>query len=140
MTNPISTPRMRRGVKVAQFIITVQVAFGLVGLVLVLVGFFSTFDGKLLPVLVYAAVVPALLGWLLSRWSSRRAFVRWVTIAVQVLVISLSMLDLVLYSTLTWGALFGRHALHWAVIVLLLLPQAGHWFDSSRLHEGEDQR
>ncbi|AQZ66996.1 unnamed protein product [[Actinomadura] parvosata subsp. kistnae] len=123
---------MPRTLKVAQFIITLQVAFGLVGLALVLVGFFSTFDWRLLPVLVYAALVPALLGWLLSRWSSRRAFLRWAIIAVQVLVIGVTMLDLVLHSTVTWGAVFGSRMLGWAVIVLLLLPQAGRWFNASR--------
>lgn len=118
--------------KAAQFIITLEVAFGLVGLAFTLAGFFSTFDWGILPALIYAAGSIALFGWLLSRWSSRRMYLRWAIIAVHLLVIGASILDLARFSTVTWNAVFGYQILSWAVIVLLLLPSAGRWFSESR--------
>lgn len=118
--------------KAAQLIITLEVAFGLVGLAITLAGFFSTFDGGILPALIYAAVRVALLGWLLSRWSSRRKYLRWAIIAAHLLEIGATILDRVLFSTVTWNAVFGTNFLTWAVIVLLLLPSAGRWFSESR--------
>ncbi|TMR22380.1 hypothetical protein ETD86_11825 [Nonomuraea turkmeniaca] len=123
---------MTPSLKAAQFIITIEVAFGLVGLAITLAGFFSTFKWGLLPGLAYAAGSTALLGWLLSRWSSRRTYLRWAIIAAHLLVIGATTLDLALFSTLTRDAVFGTHILTWAVIVLLLLPSAGRWFSESR--------
>ncbi|MGR6924191.1 hypothetical protein ACU635_58845 [[Actinomadura] parvosata] len=123
---------MPRTLKVAQFIITVEVAFGLVGFALVLAGFFATFKWGILVPLLHAGGRVALLGWLLSRWSTRRVWLRWAIIGVELLEFGVSVLDLVQFSTVTWGALLGRHTLGWAVIVLLLLPQAGRWFNASR--------
>jgi hypothetical protein len=116
----------------AQFIITLEVVFGLIGLAITLGGFFFTFNWDVLPGLIYAAGSVTLLGWLLSRWSSRRKYLRWAIIVVHLLVIGASVLDLALFSTVTWKAVFGYHILTWAVIVLLLLPSAGRWFSESR--------
>ncbi|TMR98797.1 hypothetical protein [Nonomuraea basaltis] len=132
MTNTVKASPMPGTLKVAQFVITLEVAFGLVGLAITLAGFFSTFEWGILPALAYAAGSTALLGWLLSRWSSRRTFLRWAIIAVHLLTISATILDLALFSTVTWNAVFGAHILTWTVIVLLLLPSAGRWFSESR--------
>ncbi|MFI6744292.1 hypothetical protein ACIBI9_66525 [Nonomuraea sp. NPDC050451] len=107
-------------------------ALGLVGLAITLLGFFSTFDWGILPALIYVSGSTALLGWLLSRWSSRRMYLRWAIITVHLLTIGAAILDLALFSTVTWYAVFGSHILVWVVIVLLLLPPAGRWFSESR--------
>lgn len=110
--------------KVAQFIVTLEVAFGLVGLAVTMAGFFFAFDWGNLPALIHAAGSTALCGWLLGRWSSRRGYVRWTIIAVHLVMIGATVLD----ATVTWRAMVGQHVLTWAVIVLLLLPSAGRWF------------
>ncbi|MFB4272068.1 hypothetical protein [Nonomuraea sp. GTA35] len=107
-------------------------AFGLVALAITLAGFFSTFDAGILPVLVYVAGTVALLGWLLGRWSSRRKYVRWAIISVHLLQIGVTVLDLVLFSTVTWDAVLGSRLLTLVVIVPLLLSSAGRWFSESR--------
>ncbi|MET9248241.1 hypothetical protein [Nonomuraea sp. NPDC003709] len=132
MTNSVKAHRMPGTLKAAQFIITLEVAFGLVGLAITLAGFFSTFLWGILPGLIYVAGSTALLGWLLSRWSSRRTYLRWAIIAAHLLLIGAAILDLALFSTVTWKAVFGSHILAWAVIVLLFLPSAGRWFSESR--------
>ncbi|MFI7135042.1 hypothetical protein ACIBQ1_55915 [Nonomuraea sp. NPDC050153] len=118
--------------KAAQFIITLGVAFGLVGLALVLVAFFSTFEWGLLPGLAYAAGSTALLGWLLSRWSSRRTYLRWAIIAAHLLAIGATILDQALFSSVNWNVVFGAGIPVWAVVILLLLPSARRWFSESR--------
>ncbi|MEV4582726.1 hypothetical protein AB0K16_56890 [Nonomuraea jabiensis] len=132
MTNIVKARRMPGTLKAAQFIITLEVAFGLVGLAITLAAFFSTFQWGMLPALIYAVGSTALLGWLLSRWSSRRTYLRWVIIAAHLLLIGAAILDLALFSTVTWNAVFGSRILAWAVIVLLFLPSAGRWFSESR--------
>jgi hypothetical protein len=133
VTSTVKAYRMPGALKAAQFIITLEVAFGLVGLAITLAGFFSTFHWGILPALIYAVGRIALLGWLLSRWSSRRMYLRWAIIAVHLLEIGAAILDLALFSTATWNAVFGSHLLQWAVIILLLLPSAGRWFSESRV-------
>jgi hypothetical protein len=118
--------------KAVQFIITLEVAFGLVALAITLAGFFSTFDAGILPALVYVAGTVALLGWLLGRWPSRRKYIRWAIISVHLLQIGVTILDLVLYSTVTWDAVLSSRLLTSVVIVPLLLPSAGRWFSESR--------
>ncbi|MDX3104271.1 hypothetical protein [Nonomuraea angiospora] len=132
MANTVKAPAMPGTIKAAQFIITLDAAFCLVGLALTLVGFFSTFNSGILPALIYAAGRSALLGWLLSRWPSRRRYLRWVIVAAQSLVIGATVLDSALFSTVTWKAIFGSQLLTWAVIVLLLLPSAERWFNEPR--------
>ncbi|MEU6777632.1 hypothetical protein ABZ912_00410 [Nonomuraea angiospora] len=139
MANTVKAPRMPGTLKAAQFIITLEVAFGLVGLAITLAGFFATFHWGILLVLIYVAGSTALLGWLLSRWSSRRRYLRWAIIAVHLLLIGAAILDLALFSTVTWKAVFGYHILAWAVIVLLFLPSAGRWFSESRGRAGRRQ-
>ncbi|WP_101789146.1 hypothetical protein [Nonomuraea indica] len=132
MANTLKAPPMPGTLKAAQFIITVEVAFRLVGLAITLAGFFSTFNWDILPALIYVAGSAAVLGWLLSRWSSRRMYLRWATIAVHLLMVGATVLDLALFSAVTWSAMVGSHILTWTVIVLLLLPSAGRWFSESR--------
>ena len=133
MATTIKAHRVPGTLRAAQFIITLEVAFGLVGTAITLAGFFSTFGWGILPALIYAAGRVALLGWLLSRWSSRRMYLRWAIIAVHLLEIGATIIDLALFSTVTWNAVFGSHLLEWAVIVLLFLPSAGRWFSESRI-------
>ncbi|WP_431931680.1 hypothetical protein [Nonomuraea jabiensis] len=85
MTDIAKSYRMPGTLKAAQFIITLEVAFGLVGLAITLAGLFATFQWGILPALIYVAGSTGLLGWLLSRWSSRRTYLRWAIIAVHLL-------------------------------------------------------
>jgi hypothetical protein len=71
-------------VRTARFVLTIEVALSLVGLAIVTSAAFATFSGPLFLLLLYTASITALMGWLLSRWTSRKAWVRWGSIAVAV--------------------------------------------------------
>ncbi|KAB8188805.1 hypothetical protein FH608_042770 [Nonomuraea phyllanthi] len=57
---------------------------------------------------------------------------RWAIVAVHLSMIGATILDLALFSTVTWKALLGSHILAYAVIVLFLMPSAQRWFSKSR--------
>jgi hypothetical protein len=118
--------------KAARILITIQVAFGLVGTGLFLALFFSSFVWVYLLGLAFVAGSTALLGWLLSRWNSRRIYLRWSLVAMQVVPAGVEVVDMVLYSTVDWRSVVVGNSFGWVVVVLLLLPSAGRWFDKPR--------
>ncbi|GAA1747684.1 hypothetical protein [Nonomuraea bangladeshensis] len=118
--------------KAVRILITIQVAFGLVGAGLFLALFFSSFAWQYLLVLAFVAGSTALLGWLLSQWNSRRIYLRWSLVAMQVVPAGVEVVDMVLYSTVDWRSVAVGNSLGWVVVVLLLLPSAGRWFDKPR--------
>ncbi|MED7928752.1 hypothetical protein SMD20_31195 [Nonomuraea sp. LP-02] len=132
MANSVEAPPMSVTLKAARILITIQVAFGLVGAGLFLALFFSSFLWQYLPGLAYVAGSTALLGWLLSRWNSRRVYLRWSFVAMQVVPVGADVVDMILYSTVDWRSVVVGNSLGWAVVVLLLLPSAGRWFDKPR--------
>lgn len=118
--------------KAARILITIQVAFGLVGSGLFLALFFSSFVWVYLLGLAFVAGSTALLGWLLSRWNNRRIYLRWSLVAMQVVPAGVEVVDMVLYSTIDWRSVVVGNSFGWVVVVLLLLPSAGRWFDKPR--------
>lgn len=76
---------MPAAVKTAGFIMTLDVAFGLVGLAFPLVALAATFDVWVLLLLAYGAAVTALTGWVLARWPTRRRRLVWTAVALALL-------------------------------------------------------
>jgi hypothetical protein len=74
-------------VKTARFIMTLDVAFGLVGPAFPLVALAATFDVivLLLLLLAYSTAVTALTGWVLARWPTRRRRLVWTAVALELL-------------------------------------------------------
>lgn len=109
---------------------TLEVAFSLVGLAMMIGTAAVAFSVPFLLLILYAGSITALMGWLLSRWPSRRKFVRWGVIAVEVVAgggyLAMAALD----GDLGWINLLGPNTLlPLAVVVALLLPSAARWFD-----------
>jgi len=117
-------------VQAALILLGLQAAFSLVGAVFMVVGVIADFSGPRLLLLLCGMAIIGLMGWLMSRWRSRRKPVRWGAIAVEVAVscgyLVLAMVD----GELHWATLLGPGGLlPFSVVVLLLLPPAGRWFD-----------
>ncbi|MEU6723485.1 hypothetical protein ABZ917_07220 [Nonomuraea wenchangensis] len=132
MANSVEAPPMPVTLRAARVLITIQVAFGLVGTGLALALFFSSFLWQYLPGLAYLAGSTALLGWLLSRWNSRRVYLRWSFISMQVVTVGADVVDMTVFSTVDWRSVVIGNGFAWTVVVLLLLPSAGRWFDKPR--------
>ncbi|WP_433445607.1 hypothetical protein [Nonomuraea sp. CA-141351] len=77
MTEVIQAGRMPATARAARFIMTLEVAFSLVGLAIMIGVAATAFSAPFLLLFLYASSITALMGWLLSRWPSRRKFVRW---------------------------------------------------------------
>ncbi|GAA0930974.1 hypothetical protein [Nonomuraea longicatena] len=112
-------------VRTARFVLTIEVAFSLVGVAILTSAAFATFNGSLfLLLLLYTASITAVMGWLVSRWASRKAWVRWGAIAAAVASAggSLVMVEPGL-------VLAPRLLLPLVAVIALLTPPAGRWFD-----------
>ncbi|PZG16451.1 hypothetical protein [Nonomuraea aridisoli] len=108
---------------------TLQVAFGLVGLAVWVAAFASTFAWPILIVGVYAGGVTGLVGWFLHRWNGRTSMLRWAIVTTESVVVVASVCILAIDDELTWPRLIGPNTLFpLSVIVCLLLPAAGRWF------------
>ncbi|MEU4225339.1 hypothetical protein AB0F17_13665 [Nonomuraea sp. NPDC026600] len=131
MTDAIQAERMPAAMRAARFIMTLEVAFSLVGLA-IMIGTAAAFafSGPFLLMPLYSAVITALMGWLLSRWSSRRKPVRWGTIAVEVVAAGGYLIMTAIDGDLSWIKLIAPSTLFpLAVVVMLLTPSATRWFD-----------
>ncbi|TDD55844.1 hypothetical protein E1286_03630 [Nonomuraea terrae] len=69
---------------------TLQVAFGLVGLAFMVGAFAATSDRPLLLLGVYAAAAPGLIGWFLHRWNGRTRRLRWAIVTTESVFIVIS--------------------------------------------------
>ncbi|MEV1176796.1 hypothetical protein [Nonomuraea sp. NPDC049784] len=130
MTEVIQAGRMPATARAARFIMTLEVAFGLVGLAIMIGVAATAFSAPFLLLFLYASSITALMGWLLSRWPSRRKFVRWGAIAVEVVAgggyLAMAAID----GDLSWIKLLAPSTLlPLAVVITLLTPSAAHWFD-----------
>ncbi|MER7361709.1 hypothetical protein [Nonomuraea wenchangensis] len=132
MANSVEAPPMPVTLRAARVLITIQVAFSLVGTGLMLALFFSSFRWQYLPGLAYVAGSAAILGWLLSRWMSRRVHLRWSIVAMQLVMVGAIVVDDAVFSTVGWRSVVFGNVLAWTVVVLLLLPSAGRWFNKPR--------
>lgn len=118
-------------VRTARFIMTLEVAFGLVGIAILVGTFFATFDAMLFLLLAYSAAMLALTGWLLSRFQVRRRWVLWAVVAYEAYVVASRFTMLVIDADLTWLRILHPNTLMpAAIVVMLLLPAARRWFGS----------
>ncbi|MGW2154795.1 hypothetical protein [Nonomuraea sp. NPDC001699] len=118
-------------VRAARFVMTLQVAFGLVRLVFLVGAVLPAFAPG--PLLLFGVQVTFLLltGWLMERFGARRAWTLWAAVALELLQVGGAVavdaldpgldLERVLFATVL-GPL--------PVVVLLLLPPSWRWFSS----------
>ncbi len=114
----------------ARFIMIVQLAFSLFGIALMTPGAVALFSNPLiLGLLLQFLLVAVLLGWLVFRWSSRRKWVRWCALGLEVVALAVHVIRTVLDGEVSWTTLFGLATLlPLGIIVLLLTPPAARWF------------
>ncbi|MEV4106083.1 hypothetical protein [Nonomuraea sp. NPDC049695] len=117
-------------VRAARFVLTLQVAFGIVGVAFVgAIVFASVGAAPILLMVLFQAAITALQGWLVSRWPSRRRLVRWGAVAVEVVSAGAALAIVAIDGDLRWAALLPRVLFPLAVVIPLLTPPAGRWFD-----------
>jgi hypothetical protein len=115
-------------VRAARFIMTLDVAFGLVGIGIMIIVGAVAFSPAYVLLFLYAASTTALMGWLISRWPSRRKAVRWGAVALELVLGGGGLIVKAVDGDLGRTALLGLLP-PLAVVVLLLTPAAGRWFD-----------
>ncbi|MGR6916461.1 hypothetical protein ACU635_19640 [[Actinomadura] parvosata] len=112
---------------IARYILTFQVACGVVGTALAAYLLISSgLATAFLPLLLASAAFTAVLCLMVARWPSRRRMVRWGAAAVEVVVCGVALAAA--GSGGSVGPLAGS-VLPVAAVVLLLTPSAGRWFD-----------
>ncbi|WP_113704776.1 hypothetical protein [Nonomuraea lactucae] len=126
----IQAERMPATARTARFVMMVELAFSLVGLAIMIGTAAAAFSVPFLLLFLYAGSITALMGWLLSRWLSRRKFVRSGAIAVEVVAgggyLAMAAID----GDLAWIKVLGPNTLLPLVVVAaLLMPSAARWFD-----------
>jgi hypothetical protein len=97
-----------------------------------MIGAVSTFafSGPFFLLLLYNAMITALMGWLISRWPSRRKPVRWGAIAVEVVSAGGYLIMNAIEGDLSWIKLIAPSTLFpLAVVATLVTPSATRWFD-----------
>ncbi|MFG6200264.1 hypothetical protein [Nonomuraea sp. JJY05] len=130
MMEVIQAERMPATVRTARFVLTLEVAFSLVGLAILIGVAAVAFSVPFLLLFLYAGSITALMGWLLSRWPSRRKLVRWGAIAVEVAASGSYLTMAAIDGDLDWIKLLGPNTLlPLVVVVALLMPSAARWFD-----------
>ncbi|MFG3436112.1 hypothetical protein ACGF0J_02605 [Nonomuraea sp. NPDC047897] len=130
MPEGIQTERMPVAVRAARFLMTLQVAFALVALAIMIGTVAADPDVPTLLLLLYNATITALLGRLVSRWPSRHGAVRWGAVALEVIAGGGYVATAAIDGGLGRLALFAPGAaLPLAVVVALLTPPAARWFD-----------
>ncbi|MFD1536389.1 hypothetical protein [Nonomuraea guangzhouensis] len=130
MTDAIQAERMPAVVRAGRFIMTMEMAFSLVGLAIMIGTVAFAFSGPIVLLMLYPVVITALMGWLLSRWPSRRKLVRWGAIGVQVVSAGGYLIMNAIDGDLSWIRLIAPSTLFpLAVVATLLTPSATRWFD-----------
>lgn len=123
--------RVPKVVSAARFIVTLQIAFAIVALLisgsLMLAGGIDWLPALILSGSIALTVA---LGLVMGRFDTRRRPVRWSMIALQVVAATAYLGPMVADSGVRILRLLSPNALlPVAVILLLLLPAAGRWFD-----------
>ncbi|MEV4216765.1 hypothetical protein [Nonomuraea sp. NPDC049725] len=131
MTAIVKTEQMPGLVRAARVILIVQLAFSLFGLVLispVITVMFSEPRVAALLLVSFATVV--LMGVLISRWSSRRKWVRWGGIAFETVLLASNLILTAIDGEFSWlTPISPGIILPLAIVVALLRTPAAHWFD-----------
>ncbi|KAB8190529.1 hypothetical protein FH608_033895 [Nonomuraea phyllanthi] len=129
MTKVVPAERMPTAALAARVVVTLQVGMGLLFAATFLAGAVAVSgDPALLVEFIPGLLLVALLGWLIFRWRSRRKWVRWSAIAIEVVAVGMGVITAAVGGALDWGTLI-RQVLPLAIIVLLLTPSAARWFD-----------
>ncbi|WP_101786308.1 hypothetical protein [Nonomuraea indica] len=125
-----STERMPGTVRVAGFLVIVQLAFGLFGVAIIMPGIVAALgDPGLLVLLLQPVLVVALLALLVFRWSSRRKWVRWCAVAFEAVALGLHLTTAAVEGEFGWRTLIHLGAvLPLAIVVGLCVPAAARWF------------
>jgi hypothetical protein len=134
MADTIRAEQMSFAVKSARFVITLQVAFALVGTVAFLGIFLGSNGGGgawlLIAIGGLGIVIMALLGTLLARWLTRKKWVRVTALIVEGIMALSYVYMLALESDLRLASLLNPNVfLPVMVVALLLSPTAGTWFN-----------
>ena len=122
---------MPRVVSAARYIITFQVALEIVGLLLLgSLLFAGGIDWLAGAILSGGIAITILMGWLMGRFATRKRPIRWSMIAIEGVAAGAYATPMAIDSDVTIvRALSPSVLLPAAVILLLLLPAAGKWFD-----------
>ncbi|MEV0596361.1 hypothetical protein [Nonomuraea cavernae] len=131
MTQVTEATRMPFAATSARFIVTLQVAFAVVGFSLFGMAILMHGLFELGPILYFAIGVAfiVLLGRLMSRWRSRLRRVRWVTVGLETAIAAGQVVALAIDPGITVGSLIGATVCPAVVVVLMLVPATGRWFD-----------
>ncbi|MGW4406695.1 hypothetical protein ACWEJ6_21895 [Nonomuraea sp. NPDC004702] len=134
MTVTVRTEPMPFVVRAARFLMTLQVAFGLVAVVSLGAAALSVLAPGPLLLVAWEAAILGLTGWLMSRFGSRATWVHWALVGVEVLVVT----DYVVLRLMDSGGLDPVRLLvanvlgPLPVVVLLLLPPSWRWFSQRK--------
>ncbi|MFI7701710.1 hypothetical protein [Nonomuraea sp. NPDC049480] len=129
VTKVVPAERMPAAALAARVIMTLQVGLGLLFLAIFLAGAVAAAsDAALLVAFLPGLLFVVLQGWLIFRWSSRRKWVRWSAIAIEVVAVGSSVITAVVDGELGGATLAGQ-VLPLAIVVLLLTPSAARWFE-----------
>ncbi|MEV0233102.1 hypothetical protein [Nonomuraea sp. NPDC050786] len=130
MADVIRAEPMPATVRAARFVLTLEVAFGMVGVAFAgATVIASAGAAPVLLLVLFQAAVTALQGWLVSRWPSRRKRVRWGAVAVEVVSAAARLAIVAIDGDLGWASVLPRVLFPLAVVIPLLTPPAGRWFD-----------
>ncbi|YCK32949.1 hypothetical protein ACNF49_02255 [Actinomadura sp. ATCC 39365] len=134
MTVTVRTEPMPFVVRAARFVMTLQVAFGLVAVVSLGAAALSVLAPGPLLLVAWEAALLGLTGWLLGRFGTRATWVRWAVVALELLVVTeFAVLRLIDSGHLDPVRLLVTNALGpLPVLVLLLLPPSWGWFSQRK--------
>ncbi|GAA3260940.1 hypothetical protein [Nonomuraea helvata] len=128
MADVLRAERMPVPVRAARFVLTLQVAFGIAGVAFSVIALASV-GAAFIPLLLFQVAITSLEGWLLSRWPSRRKPVRWGAVAVEVVSAAALLAIVAIDGDVGWAGVLPRVLFPLAVVIPLLTPPAGRWFD-----------
>ncbi|MEV3978290.1 hypothetical protein [Nonomuraea sp. NPDC049758] len=134
MTVTVRTEPMPFVVRAARFVMTLQVAFGMVGLVFLGGVALSGFAPALLLLIAWEVAFLWSASWLMGRFGGRGTWVPWAVAALELLEVAASVvIDVADSGRLDLLGLLPQNAAGpLPVVVLLLLPPSWRWFSQRK--------
>jgi hypothetical protein len=117
--------QMPVNVRCARFVMTLQVAFSLVGLALLMVPIAGTGSLLLVGLLVLSGVLLAIIGRLMGRWHARRRRRLWAVLGVELFWLGQDLVMRAIDHDFSWQSMI----MPAVVIVLLSPPPSWRWFN-----------